>query len=261
MSARGEPFLPVSSAFFPALIDSLLDAVVTIDAEGRIKACNAAAARLFGHAPDEVLGEPIGRLVAAPFRSGRVEGRRRDGSAFPCELTVTEFEADGGRFYAGIVRPLDERERTLVARGEARLRNIIDSLAALVAVYSTDGVMLDVNQPALDAGGVARADAIGQRIDRTPWVSHAPETAARALAMVHEAAAGRVVRGELDIRVADGSQRYLDVILGPLRDPSGAIVEVLTSGIDITERRRAEQEVQRRLRQQEAVARLGALAL
>lgn len=70
-----------------------------------------------------------------------------------------------------------------------------------------------------------------------------------------------MVRGELDIRLADGSTRYLDVILGPLRDASGTVVEALTSGIDVTDRRQAQDEVQRRLRQQEAVARLGTFAL
>ena len=149
----------------------------------------------------------------------------------------------------------------MVARGEARLRNLIDSLAAFVAVYSPEGVMLDVNQAALDAGGIARTDAVGVRIDQTPWVAHSAATAAGVLQMVRRAAAGETIRSEIDIRVADGSVRYLDVILGPLRDPSGAVVEVLTSAIDITERRRAQDEVQRRLRQQEAVARLGVLAL
>jgi PAS domain S-box-containing protein len=154
-----------------------------------------------------------------------------------------------------------EGERAAASRGEARLRNIIDSLMALVAVYSTDGVMLDVNQAALLAGGVTRADAIGRRIDETPWVAHSPATAARALDMVRRAAAGEMVRDELDIQVAPGVCRYLDVILVPLREASGAITEVLTSGIDITDRKVAQEEVQRRLRQQEAVARLGALAL
>jgi two-component system cell cycle sensor histidine kinase/response regulator CckA len=282
MPVRGEPLLPVSSEFFPALLDCLLDAVVTIDARGRINGYNRAAERLFGHAASDALGQDVGLLIPLPYRrehdqqfgryltTGRasilgspqlVEGRRRDGSTFPCELTITEFTVGGERHFAGVAREPGEHERTLVVRGEARLRNIIDSLAALVAVYSPDGVMLDVNQTALDAGGVSRADAVGIRVDRTAWVAHSPATAARALAMVRRAAAGEMVRGELDIRVGDGSIRYLDVILGPLRDASGNVVEVLTSGIDVTERRHAQDEVQRRLRQQEAVARLGALAL
>jgi PAS domain S-box-containing protein len=204
------------------------------------------------------LATGVATILGSPQR---LEGRRKDGSTFACELTITEFLADGQRHFAGLARELAADSGPAVTRGETRLRNIIDSLAALVAVYSTDGVMLDVNEAALAAGGVARTDAVGQRIDRTPWVSHSPETAARALEMVRQAAAGRSVRGELDIRIADGSLRYLDVILGPLRNAAGEVVEVLTSGIDITDRRRAEREVQRRLRQQEAVARLGALAL
>ncbi|MEO5823522.1 MAG: PAS domain S-box protein, partial [Vicinamibacteraceae bacterium] len=282
MPVRGEPLLPVSSEFFPALLDALLDAVVTIDARGRITGYNGAAERLFGHPAAEAVGQDVGLLIPLPYRREhdeqfgrylatgrasilgtpqRVEGRRRDGTTFLCELAITEFTAGGERYFAGVARELGERERTLVARGEIRLRNIIDNLAAFVAVYSPGGVMLDVNQAALDAAGVARTDAVGIRIDRTPWLSHSPATAARVLEMVRRATTGETVHGEIDIRIADGSCRYLDVILVPLRDPSGAIVEVLTSGIDVTERRQAQQEGQRRLRQQEAVARFGVLAL
>ena len=282
MPVRGEPLLPASSEFFPALLDSLLDAVVTIDGRGRITGYNHAAERLFGHPAANAVGQDVGLLIPLPYRREhgsqfdryvatgrasilgrpqRVDGRRRDGSTFPCELAITEFTAGGERFFAGVVRELGAEERLMVARGEARLRNLIDSLAAFVAVYSPEGVMLDVNQAALDAGGIARTDAVGVRIDQTPWVAHSAATAAGVLQMVRRAAAGETIRSEIDIRVADGSVRYLDVILGPLRDPSGAVVEVLTSAIDITERRRAQDEVQSRLRQQEAVARLGVLAL
>jgi two-component system cell cycle sensor histidine kinase/response regulator CckA len=272
----------VPGEFFPSLLDSLLDGIVTIDASGRINGFNRAAERLFGYRRSEILGQDVTALIPLPYRRGhdvqfghylrtgessilgrpqRVEGRHKDGTTFYCELTITEFAVDGERCFAGVAREVGERERTPVARGEARLRHIIDSLSALVAVYSTDGVMLDVNEAALRAGGVSRADALGRRIDQTPWVAHSPAEGGRALEMVRRAAAGETVRGELEIRVADGGVRFLDVILGPLRDPSGAIVEVLTSGIDVTDRRRAEGEVQHRLRQQEAVARLGALAI
>ena len=282
MSVRGEPLLPVSSEFFPALLDSLLDAIVTIDGRGRITGYNRAAEQLFRVPTAEAIGQDVGLLIPLPDRhdgdtdfgryvaTGRtmmlgrpqpVDGRRADGSTVVCELALTAFVAGGEPCFVGVLRALGAEERSLVARGEARLRNLIDSLAALVAVYSPDGVMLDVNQAALDAGNIARADAVGTRIDRTPWVAHSPATAARALGMVRQAAAGDTVRGEIDICVADGSLRYLDVILGPLRDASGTVVEVLTSAIDITERRHAQDEVQRRLRQQEAVARLGVLAL
>jgi two-component system, cell cycle sensor histidine kinase and response regulator CckA len=282
MPVRDKPLSSASSEFLAALLDSLLDAVVTIDARGRINGYNQVAERLFGHPGGEILGQDVGILIPFPYRrehdaqfsrylatgqtsilgsAQQVEGRRRDGSTFPCELAITEFSVDGERFFAGVVRQLGEREQTLVARGETRLRNIIDSLMALVGVYSTDGILLDVNQAALDAAGIARADALGQRIDRTPWISHSPPTAAKALAMIRRAAAGETVRDELDLQTGNGECAYVDVIMNPLRDASGQITEVLTSAIDITERRSAEREVQRRLRQQEAVARLGVLAV
>ena len=282
MSVRGEPSPPVSAEFFRSVVDAMVDAVVTIDERGRITGYNRAAEQLFGYPAAEACGQPVGVLIPASYRGEheaqfgrhletgratimgspqRVEGRRQDGSTFWCELTVTPFSDDGRRAFLGVVRELGERERTLVARGEQRLRNIVDSLMALVGVFSIDGVMLDVNQAALDAGGIQRADVIGRPIEEIYWIAHSRTMGAKARAMIKEAAAGRIVREEFDIQTVGGGRGFLDVTMGPLRDASGSVTEVVASGIDTSLQRQAEREVRRRLRQQEAVARLGVLAL
>ena len=68
MPVRGEPLPTISSEFFPALLASLLDAVITIDVRGRLTGCNAAAERMFGHSATEVLGQDVGVLIALPYR-------------------------------------------------------------------------------------------------------------------------------------------------------------------------------------------------
>ena len=68
MPVRGEPLLPASSEFFPALLDSLLDAVVTIDGRGRITGYNHAAERLFGHPAADAVGQDVGLLIPLPYR-------------------------------------------------------------------------------------------------------------------------------------------------------------------------------------------------
>jgi PAS domain S-box-containing protein len=282
MSVRGEPSPPVSAEFFRAVVDAMVDAVVTIDDRGLITAYNRAAERLFGYAAEHACGQPVSLLIPPSYRGEhdaqfgrhlktgeatimgspqRVEGRRQDGSTFWCELTVTPFADGDRRAFLGVVRELGERERTLVARGEQRLRNIVDSLMTLLGVFSIDGVMLDVNQAALDAGGIQRTDVVGKPIEEIYWLAHSPAMGAQARAMIRDAAAGRAVREEFEIRTAGDGRAFLDVMMGPLRDASGTVTEVVASGIDTTPQRQAEREVRRRLGQQEAVARLGVLAL
>ena len=99
-----------------ALIDSAVDGIIVIDAQGRIETFNPAAERLFGYRQEEVAGRNVTVLMPSPYREehdrylsryletghakiigiGReVTGLRRDGTTFPLHLSVGEFEIDG----------------------------------------------------------------------------------------------------------------------------------------------------------------------
>jgi PAS domain S-box-containing protein len=115
-----------------SILDTTLDAVVSMDATGAIQSFNRAAERLFGHAEGEVVGRNVSLLMPEPDRTrhdahvarylgtresriigrGReVTGQRRDGSTFPMELAVSEFTMESGPHFAGIMRDLSERDR------------------------------------------------------------------------------------------------------------------------------------------------------
>jgi PAS domain S-box-containing protein len=121
-----------------AILDSLPDGIITLDERGVIETVNPAAARIFGYAPEDLLGRGIGSIIPAPLREahdgyvasyletgaknilgmGReVTGLRRDGSTFPMELTVSEFPSGGRRYFSGTIRDVSARKRL-----EERLR-------------------------------------------------------------------------------------------------------------------------------------------
>jgi PAS domain S-box-containing protein len=112
------------SRYFRALLDSLLDAVVIADEHGAVWGYNEAAHRLFGYAPGEVVGRPVSLLMPAPCwrpdlafverpadehareaSRQQVEGYRRDGSRYRCELDLTGFVVGGQRYVVGVARP------------------------------------------------------------------------------------------------------------------------------------------------------------
>src|SRR5256885_478394 len=128
-----------------SIIRSAVDAIVRIDAHGRIGTFNPAAERLFGYSEAEVLGRNVTLLMPEPYRSehdaylerylstgerriigiGReVTGQRRDGSTFPLHLSVGEMAVNGDRKFTGILHDLSARirmeeqlrERTALAR-------------------------------------------------------------------------------------------------------------------------------------------------
>lgn len=113
------------SRYFGALLDSLLDAVVIADEHGVVWGYNRAAHRLFGYAPGEVVGRPIGRLMPStswrpdlafldrsPDEHAReasrqdIDGHRRDGSRYRCQLDMTGFVVGGQRYVVGVAREL-----------------------------------------------------------------------------------------------------------------------------------------------------------
>jgi PAS domain S-box-containing protein len=116
-----------------AVLDTVPDAVVVIDDHGIMRSFSAAAERLFGYSPAEVVGRNVATLMPSPYREqhdtylaryfaggerrvigrGRVVvGLRKDGTTFPMELSVGETITGDRRSFTGFVRDLTERHAT-----------------------------------------------------------------------------------------------------------------------------------------------------
>lgn len=115
-----------------AILDTVVDGIITIDERGRVETFNPAAARIFGYGAGEVIGRNINMLMPDPFHSahdgylanylntgerriigiGReVMGRRKDGSVFPLDLAVSETRLGERRVFTGLVRDITERKK------------------------------------------------------------------------------------------------------------------------------------------------------
>ncbi len=137
-----------------AMLESAVDGIITIDSRGTITTVNPAAAKLFGYGQDEFVGRNVHFLMPEPEHSlhdgylsnyrntgrrsiigiGReVTGRRRDGSLFPMHLSVSEFEADGGVQFTGIIHDLSARNATEVALRQAQKMEAMGQLTGGIA--------------------------------------------------------------------------------------------------------------------------------
>ncbi len=129
---RAEQTLLETTQRLRAILETAVDGIITIDERGRIQGVNPATTRLFGYAPEELIGQNVSILMPQPYRGahdgymehylrtgerkvigiGReVEGRRKDGSVFPLELTVSETLLPQGRLFTGMVRDITARRR------------------------------------------------------------------------------------------------------------------------------------------------------
>ena len=130
---KSEQDLFDSEARSRAILETAVDGVVTIDAQGAIASINPAAVRMFGHQPSEIIGRNIeslmpvayggrhtarfARHLARAYRrdvgSGReVLGLRKDGTTFPMEMGVSEFRVAGQVMFASVIRDVTDRKST-----------------------------------------------------------------------------------------------------------------------------------------------------
>ena len=121
-----------------------------------------------------------------------------------------------------------------------RMSQILNKVVAFVGICNLDGVLLEANEPALAAAGLSRADVIGKPFWDCYWWAFDPEVQERLRDAVARAAQGETVRYDTPIRVGEGARITIDFQIAPLRDHTGRIIELIPSGVDITERAASE---------------------
>ncbi|WP_151119700.1 hybrid sensor histidine kinase/response regulator [Hypericibacter adhaerens] len=170
-----------------AVVDTAVDGVILIDAQGTVLRFNPACEKLFGFFAAEVVGQNVKMLMPAPFRDehdayltnyhrtgeakiigvGReVVGQRKDGSTFPMDLSVGETKDDGESIFVGIIHDLTERKRSEQAVREAvqRLKAVVDTAVDGVILIDARGLVMMFN-PACEAlFGYGAAEVVGQNV-------------------------------------------------------------------------------------------------
>ena len=173
---RVEEALLETSQRMKAILDTAVDSMITIDERGTMLGANAATTRLFGYAPEELIGRNVSMLMPEPYRrehdgymnnylrtgvrkiigSGReVLGRRKDGSVFPMELAVSETVLPRGRVFTGIVRDISQRKeaehaQALLMEAGTVLAQSLDvattmrNLASLAVTHLADYCIVDL---------------------------------------------------------------------------------------------------------------------
>jgi PAS domain S-box-containing protein len=253
-------------AFMRRVVNNTFDGLVTIDGAGCIRSFNPAAQRVFGHGPAEIVGQSFSALLtstagfgdgssattsllAAVARSGSsrgIMGRRRDGSAFPMDLAVTEMQEGGTAVYIALVRDISARAaaESMAAEAQQRLVDAIESIPEAFVLYDAQDRIVLFNQKFCELHGpAAHLITIGSRYEDVVRSMAAQGYIPEANGRIQEWVRERMTRHmnpvkPFDLEVADG--RWLRICEQRTRDDG--IVATLT---DITEEKGRERELRR----------------
>ncbi len=195
---------------------------------------------------------PIMRFLSAPALSGetlagQIALANADRDYTMRDLALVEKLAD---FYALAV--LGERSREALADSEERYRRIYDYTGEAIYTYDTGFVLIGVNRKACELIGYSEEELLGHHILELN-ILH-PEDYERTYRDIQRLFRGEVVQDELRFITRDGSVILGDITGAPLYGRNGETVAFTNVARDITERRRAEEELQRINRELDAYA-------
>jgi PAS domain S-box-containing protein len=261
-----------------AILQSAVDAIISIDAVGTIESINAATERLFGYAAAELISQNVKLLMPEPYRSehegyirqyrhtgrkkiiglGReVTGRRKDGSTFPMHLSVSEYEIEGKRHFAGIVHDLTAQRQAEAdsLHRQTLFQAIINDAPQAIIIADQSRKIYLVNPSMTRTFGYAADELIGKN-SRIVYASDEDyERVARLRLDFTAPDAGQVDPIQVSFRRKSGETFPGEIIATIIRDPQRNVLGVMGLVRDVTQQLKQEEA----LRQSQRLDALGQL--
>jgi PAS domain S-box-containing protein len=261
-----EESLRISQARFAGILEIADDAIISVDTHQRITLFNQGAEKIFGYTMQEVLGQPLDLLLPNRFTkahrqhvvdftqtSGKARkmgdrqeifGRRKDGTEFPAEASISRLNVGGEEVFTTILRDISDRKQAENALEQLSRQNelILNSVGEGLCGVDLQGKTTFINPAAAKLLGYSVAELLGQsievllpphKVDGTTYALEAsPLYAALRKGLIHQG------MDEIFQR-KNGSVFPVEYICTPIRE-QGAIVGVVIAFKDITERQMVE---------------------
>lgn len=259
---RAHEEISISEAHLRTILEGALDAVVSMNQDGRIMQWNRSAEEIFGWPRAEVLGMPLVELIVperfrdahrsglqtfletgeARFVGTRVEwtGLRKDGSEFPAEVRIAAEAERSGMTFTAFISDISERRRAEEERiaSEARLRALVEHASDLIYLSTPDETFRYVSPAVKRMLDYEPEELLGRRLHDFVHPDDVDYVVQRFGAPT--AHSSIPVLAEFRFRHKDGTWRHLEVLrVNRLSDP--AVSAIVGNVRDVTGRRQAQQ--------------------
>lgn len=128
-----------------------------------------------------------------------------------------------------------QRRKSLLS--EVQFQSIFNKTSTFINLLTPDGILLEVNDTALQFGGFTREQAVGMKFWEAPWWSIDGETKKQLQQAITQAGEGNEVQYDVDILGGKGEIITIDFTLNPVIDKKGTVIHLITEGKNITERK------------------------
>ncbi|MFI3155956.1 MAG: PAS domain S-box protein [Methylococcaceae bacterium] len=247
------------------IVGNVMEGIITANDQGIIENFNAAASRIFGYAPEDVIGKNVSMLMPEPYRSehddrirnylrtgaGRIirQGQRSelpaqrcDGSVFSVEIALSEIFLTEKQHFVALVHDITRRKLVLeqLRASEKRMRAIFDAEPECVKIVNADGSLLDINPAGL---AMLEADSLEQAIALNCDTLITPRYREAFRAFLLSASQGDTASLQFEMTGFKGTPRWLDAVAVTLSLDETKAQTLLVVARDLTARHLAEQSL------------------
>lgn len=250
----------IQDELFRATVEAAPNGMIVVNSDGNIVVINSEALRLFEYSRDELINQPVEKLLpsryrgvhtvlrhsyshdaqARPMGAGRdLAGRKKDGSEFPLEIGLSPVKTQMGMCVIAAVTDLSSREaatilRNQLAKSQAHLAAIVESSDDAIISLDLHGNVKSWNAGAQELFGYSSEEILGKSLD----ITVPPELldAKHAMLLSVQGGGGSVKQYDTQRITKSGLIVNVSMTLSPIRNRQGQVVGISKVARDISER-------------------------
>ncbi len=142
------------------------------------------------------------------------------------------------------IKTLNAKLEAQTQASDQKLQALLNNTFQCTAILSPEGILLDVNQTALDFGGLKREETINRPFWEIYWWTISPEIQQQLRESIAKAASGESIYYEVDVKIVGNKVATTDFALRPLRDATGEVILLIAESRDVSDRIEAKRALQ-----------------
>lgn len=250
------------------------DGIVSSNNKGIITGWNRAAEKIFGYTDDEIIGKPLTEIIPPHFKEfhekgierfdkkgeknviGKtleLQGLHKNGTIFPLELSLAEWETSKGKFITGFIKDITERKRAELELEKSistirKLSVAIEQSPVTTVITDLDGGIVFTNPKFTEATGYSPEEALG----KNPRLLNSGYTTKDEYKKLWETIlSGNSWHGVFQNKKKNGELFWEKTVISPVKNELGEIINFLALKEDITDQKKTDEAFQKNLRELE----------